>query len=193
MAPVDPRIERTKSVVLDAAFAVIGDVGFAGATIDAIAQRSGVARSTIYRHWPDRVDLLIEAMGNTVGSVESVTTGNLHDDLAALALQIGTVLSSEPIGSVIASIILESRRDPAIDQLRARFTRHRRNEGSTLVAHAIERGELPADTDPHEVAEELAAKVFFHALVLRQPLDTDWAAALVEGMLERYSSVGNEA
>ncbi|NND84469.1 MAG: helix-turn-helix transcriptional regulator, partial [Acidimicrobiia bacterium] len=75
-APVDPRIERTKDVVLRAAFAVIGEVGFGGATIDAIAQKSGVARSTIYRHWPDRADLLIESMSRMVGSVESVATGN---------------------------------------------------------------------------------------------------------------------
>ncbi|UCG40256.1 MAG: helix-turn-helix transcriptional regulator, partial [Acidimicrobiia bacterium] len=74
--PVDPRIERTKTVVLQAAFAVIGELGFGGATIDAIAQRSGVARSTIYRHWPDRADLLIESMAHMVGSVESVTTGD---------------------------------------------------------------------------------------------------------------------
>ena len=188
---VDPRIERTKSVVLRAAFEVIGDLGFGGATIDAIAQRSGVARSTIYRHWPDRDDLLIESMAHMVGTVESVTTGNLHDDLIALALQIGVVLSTEPIGSVVASIITESRRDESLDQLRARFVDHRKHEGSALVAAAIERGELPETTDPLEVAEDLAARVFFQALILREPIDPAWAGAYVDGLLARYSSVGD--
>jgi AcrR family transcriptional regulator len=188
--PVDPRIERTKTVVLQAAFAVIGELGFGGATIDAIAQHSGVARSTIYRHWPDRDDLLIESMAHMVGTVESVTTGNLHDDLVALALQIGTVLATEPIGSVVASIITESRRDENLDQLRARFVEHRKREGSALVAAAVERGELPDTTDPLEVAEDLAARVFFQALILREPIDLPWAERYVDGLLARYSSVG---
>lgn len=191
--PVDPRIERTKTVVLQAAFAVIGELGFGGATIDAIAQRSGVARSTIYRHWPDRADLLIESMAHMVGSVESVTTGDIRSDLVALAMQVGNVLGSEPMGSVIASVVLESRRDEDLDQLRTKFVQHRKAEGKALVAAAIDRGELPSATDPLEVAEELAARVFFQALVLRETLDVAWAEELVDGMVARYSSAGSDA
>lgn len=191
--PVDPRIERTKTVVLQAAFAVIGELGFGGATIDAIAQRSGVARSTIYRHWPDRADLLIESMAHMVGSVESVTTGDIRSDLVALAMQVGNVLGSEPMGSVMASVVLESRRDEDLDQLRAKFVQHRKAEGNALVAAAIDRGELPSATDPLEVAEELAARVFFQALVLRETLDVAWAEELVDGMVARYSSAGSDA
>jgi AcrR family transcriptional regulator len=191
--PVDPRIERTKTVVLQAAFAVIGELGFGGATIDAIAQRSGVARSTIYRHWPDRADLLIESMAHTVGSVGSVTIGDIRSDLVALAMQVGNVLGSEPMGSVIASVVLESRRDKDLDQLRAKFVEHRKAEGKALVAAAIDRGELPPATDPLEVAEELAARVFFQTLVLRETLDGAWAEELVDGIVARYSSVGSDA
>jgi AcrR family transcriptional regulator len=191
--PVDPRIERTKTVVLQAAFAVIGELGFGGATIDAIAQRSGVARSTIYRHWPDRADLLIQSMAHMVGSVESVTTGDIRSDLVALAMQAGNVLGSEPMGSVIASVVLESRRDEDLDQLRTKFVQHRKAEGKALVAAAIDRGELPSATDPLEVAEELAARVFFQALVLRETLDVAWAEELVDGMVARYSSAGSDA
>lgn len=191
---MDPRIERTRTAVLDAAFAVIGEVGFAGATIDAISRRSGVARSTIYRHWSDRDDLLVESMSRAVGTVGSVATGSLRDDLVALALQIGAVLAAEPIGSVIASVLLESRRDPALDRLRSRFVEHRRAEGRRLVADAIRRGELPGSIDPLEVAEALAARVLFRAIMLREPTDPRWAAEFVDGLLARYSSVaGNDA
>lgn len=179
--------------MLQAAFAVIGDAGFGGATIDAIAQRSGVARSTIYRHWPDRWDLLIESMAHMVGSVESVTTGEIRTDLAALAMQVGTVLSSGPMGSVIASMLLEARRDDQLDELRARFVDQRKREAGALVAGAIERGELPPDTDPLAVGIELVAQVFFRAMILRQPVDIPWVEALVDGMLARYCSLGREA
>lgn len=176
--------------MLDAAFAVVGEVGFAGATIDAIARRSGVARSTIYRHWPDRSDLLIEAMSAMVGAVESVSTGHLHSDLVALALQVGGVLESEPIGSVIATAVLESRRDADLDRLRIRFIGHRRDSARALVATAVERGELPDSTEPLDVVEELAARVFFRVLGLREPVDAEWADDTVARMLARYRSVG---
>ena len=65
----DPRIERTHRVVLDAAIEVIAEHGFAGTTIDAIASRSGVARSTIYRNWNGRTELMLEAVRARVGPV----------------------------------------------------------------------------------------------------------------------------
>ncbi|MEX1280276.1 MAG: helix-turn-helix domain-containing protein, partial [Acidimicrobiia bacterium] len=82
----DPRIERTRRVVLGAAVEVVAERGFSGATIDAIAQRSGVARSTIYRHWPDRGDLLLEAVSDRVGPVEASVTGDLREDLIGLVV-----------------------------------------------------------------------------------------------------------
>ncbi|MFC2153638.1 TetR/AcrR family transcriptional regulator, partial [Actinomycetota bacterium] len=66
---VDPRIERTRTVVMRTAIDIVAERGFQGASIDAIAQRSGVARSTIYRHWPDKSDLLLEAIGAAIGDI----------------------------------------------------------------------------------------------------------------------------
>ena len=89
---VDPRIEQTRRIVLGAAVEVIAERGFGGATIDSIAQRCGVARSTIYRHWPDRMELLLEAVNARVGPVETFATGDLREDLVSLILRLGDLL-----------------------------------------------------------------------------------------------------
>ena len=81
---VEPRIARTRTVVFAAAIEIVAERGFAGASIDAIAQRAGVARSTIYRNWPTRVDLLLEAVGSELDPIESLAMGDLRAELAAI-------------------------------------------------------------------------------------------------------------
>lgn len=183
---LDPRIERTRSVVLGAAVDVVAERGFGGATIDAIAQRSGVARSTIYRHWPDRMDLLLEAVSDRVGSVEASVTGDLREDLIGLVVHLGELLGSEPIGSVAAALILESRRDPALDEVRRRFIGQRRAAAARVIGEGIERAQFDPGTDPDTLADDLASPVFFRSLALHESIDRDWAAAHVDRWLDRH-------
>ena len=180
---VDPRIERTRTVVLDAAVQVIADQGFAGATIDAIARRCGVARSTIYRHWPDRVDLLLDAFSSRIGTVDALIAGDLRRDLVAISLRLADLLTSEPIGSVVASLILEARHDPQLEELRQRFVTVRQEAVTHILAAAIEEGRLPPLEDPTSLAADLAAPIFFRALVLRAPIDRPWVEARVDRWL----------
>src|ERR1035437_5401664 len=115
---VESRIARTRKVVFAAAIEIVAERGFAGASIEAIAQRAGVARSTIYRNWPTRVDLLLEAVGSELDPIESLAMGNLRADLAAIATHLAELLTSQRMGSVVASIILEARRDSELEELR---------------------------------------------------------------------------
>ena len=88
MAPdqelLDPRIARTRSVVLAAAIELAGECGFGRTTIEAIAKKSGVARSTIYRHWDSLPELLHDTMHETVPSQPTIDTGSLRGDLLAI-------------------------------------------------------------------------------------------------------------
>ena len=70
-------------MILDAAAEVISDVGFGRASIEAISKRSGVARSTIYRDWPKREDLLLESVGERIGPMKIADTGHFRADLIA--------------------------------------------------------------------------------------------------------------
>ena len=185
---IDPRIERTRRVVLDAAAELVGECGFGRASIEAISERSGVARSTIYRHWPERSELLVEAVGKRVGPVADVDSGDLRTDLLQVFSHLGNLLSSEPTKCVAASFIAEAMRDPELAALHAKFTERRRAVSTTLIERAISRGDLPKTTDPAAMADDLAAPVFFRALILHQPIDKTWIESHVDRWIEIYQS-----
>lgn len=185
---IDPRIERTRRVVLDAAAELVGECGFGRASIEAISERSGVARSTIYRHWPERSELLVEAVGKRVGPVAAIDSGDLRTDLLEVLNHLGNLLSSEPTKSVAASFIAEAMRDPELAALHAKFTKRRRAVSTTLIEKAISRGDLPKTTDPAAMADDLAAPVFFRALILHQPIEKTWIESHVDRWIEIYQS-----
>lgn len=185
---IDPRIERTRRVVLDAAAELVGECGFGRASIEAISERSGVARSTIYRHWPERSELLVEAVGKRVGPVAAVDSGDLRTDLLQVFSHLGNLLSSEPTKCVAASFIAEAMRDPELAALHAKFTERRRAVSTTLIERAISRGDLPKTTDPAAMADDLAAPVFFRALILHQPVEKTWIESHVDRWIEIYQS-----
>ncbi|MGB5433694.1 MAG: TetR/AcrR family transcriptional regulator [Acidimicrobiia bacterium] len=184
--PVDPRIERTRTVVLQTAVEIVAEQGFAGASIDAIAQRSGVARSTIYRHWPQKMDLLLEAVGSAAGDIGSLTVGDLREDLIAVSTHLAELLGSEPRGSVMASIILESRREPALDELRRKLIAQRQLAVERVIGDAMSRGDLRDTERADVIANDLAAQIMFRSLVLRESMDRAWIEDLVDRVLRLH-------
>ena len=82
-ATVDPRVTRTRHAVLAAAREVLLDEGWEGVTLGRVAERSGYARTTLYRHWPQRLDLLRDLIREEARLAHTTPTGNLRDDLVA--------------------------------------------------------------------------------------------------------------
>lgn len=187
---LEPRIARTREVVFAAAIELVAERGFAGASIEAIAERAGVARSTIYRNWPTRIDLLLQAVGSEVGGIESLAKGDLREDLVAIVSRLADLLSSDVMGSVAASIVLEARHDPDLEELRRRFLASRRTALDTVIRAAVARGDLPTDTDMQLLEDELAAQVTYRTLVLRAGIDGAWVEDLVDRCLERHGASG---
>ena len=139
-----------------------------------------MARSTIYRHWPERSELLLEAIGKHLPPMVTEETGDLRTDLTAKLSELARLLSTEPTGTVVASFIVEARRDPELSSMHRKFTKMRRSAAIGVIRRAIESGELPEDTDPKTMADDLAAPIFYKALVLRQPIDESWVQAHVD-------------
>lgn len=188
MAPaaIDPRVERTRRVVRDATIDVIAEHGFGGATIEAIATRSGVARSTIYRNWGGRTELLLDSVRFRFGPAVETIVGDLRQDLLAVATRLTDLLTNEPMASVAASLLLESRRDPALADLRQRFAEGRMREIVRVVDEAKSRGELGPEPDGVAIASELGGPIFLRAMVLRQPIEPSWLEAHVDAVVTRY-------
>ena len=187
--PIDPRVERTRSAVLDAVMELLAECGFDGITIEGIADRSGVARSTIYRHWPDRLDLLTQAIQAQELAIEPADTGSLRADLLAWAEPMCEAFVDPCLGGMVASLMAEARRDVHLAALYGSITRHRLDHAVTVVERAKARGELPAETDAVQFADDLAAPLFFRAFVTHQSLDAAFVTAHIDRWIALYRGV----
>jgi AcrR family transcriptional regulator len=188
--PVDPRIERTRQVVLAATSELVAELGYSDVTIEAISERSGVARSTIYRHWKQLPALMLDAIAATIQGADPPDTGELRADLVLLVGELAELLTSERFSQIAIALIVESHRDPDIAEVHARFLRGRQQRTVAAIQRGIERGELPATVDPPTMAFDLAAPVFFRALVQHQPVDKDFVEQHVDRWLSIHRQIG---
>lgn len=187
---VDPRITRTRSVVIEAAMTLAGECGIGRTTIEAIAERSGVARSTIYRHWDSLPELLHEAMRETVKSADSIDTGTLRGDLNAIYNELAGFMASPTVGHIAVSIFAEARRDPHVSELLKGFSAERRRRVTDTIERAKTRGELPHAVDEVEMSIDLSAPMFFRTIVLQETIGPKSIAKHVDRWLTHYGYTG---
>ena len=187
---LDPRIARTRSVVIAAAMELVSECGFGRATIEGIAEKSGVARSTIYRHWDSLAEILHDAMVETVSAHGDVDTGTLRGDLIEIYTHLGEHLSSPTLGHIVVSMFAEARRDEKAAALLHRFSKERRQRVLDSIDAAKTRGELPESADGMQMTIDLAAPIFFRAIVLLETIDPDFIEAHVDRWLDHYGYEG---
>lgn len=146
--------------VLDAALVELSRVGYADFRIEAVARRAEVNKTTIYRRWPSRVELvgaLVERMQAALRESPLPDTGELERDLV-MAFERRSASARTRVGRAWARLLAE-RRQAEVEALVGAAVRERRGEWATMVTRAIERGELPADTDAALVLELVRAIV----------------------------------
>lgn len=180
---LDPRVRRTRAAVLAAAAEVLGEGGLGAFSLDAVAQRADVARSTLYRHWPDREHLLLDTVAAHGPVAEDPDTGRLRDDLLAAVGPFSAFIGDGHTRAMLLSMLAEAARDPAVAALHERLTEARRDLLRRLVMRAVARGELPGDVDVELLLDDLAAGVIHRAFVLGREVDTEHLAAHVDRFL----------
>lgn len=170
---VDPRVERSRAKVLAAASALLREVGFAEVTIEQISERSGVSRSTMYRHWTTREEILRDAFSVVALPDPALTDGDavdLREDLRGYARVFADGLENA-WGRAAATLAMTALDDPAQRQVIATFTDGYARDVALLLERAVERGEAVAPCDPAEVADRLVAPLFHRYLFRHLPLD----------------------
>lgn len=180
---VDPRIVRTKAAVLGAAAELLADVGYGKTTIEGIAERSGVARSTIYRHWSDISQLLVDAMNTLAPRYEVVEGVDLRTDLVTMMTLTATALANPRIARLTATLTDAATRDPDLAVLHTRFSMARRRPALIALRRAIDRHEIKPDTDIDEVATILVSPLFYRRFYTHEPVDTDFISRHVDRIL----------
>lgn len=168
---VDPRIERTRSVVVDATATLLAREGFERITIDAIAEQSGVARSTIYRHWPDRADLLAQGFAVVCSVEHTPDHGTLTEDLRHKGSMLANGLTEDAWGRMLPSLVGASAHDEDLERALLRFNADRRGDALELIQRSVDRGEVDADADITAALERFIGPFFLRHLMTHDPID----------------------
>jgi AcrR family transcriptional regulator len=186
-----PRSEKARKAILDAAAELLLAQGLEAVSMDAVADRAGVSKATIYRWWPTKETLALEALYQEWDTARPSPpdTGSLRGDLLALLRPWIRRVRARPYGRVVAALIAEAQTDPKFaTEYHRRFVEPRREPARALFKHAIERGEIPAETKV-EVALDLLYGSLYHRLLHgHAPLDDRFVQDVVETALAGLGS-----
>jgi len=180
------RSQRARQAVLDATADLVAEVGVERTTIDEIASRSGVAKTTIYRHFSSKQALVVEAVHACTHIPVVTDTGSLRDDL--ISCFSGTTKASYDgrLGDMMLSLMDAAQRDPELGRLVRAQTDQRRRFATEVIERAVSRGDLPADVDVDLLVTLVAGPLIYTKLVRRQRVTDELVAAVVDSVLSRF-------
>lgn len=158
-----------RSDVLAAVEAELTEHGYDGLTIDAVAARSGVHRTTLYRRWKTVAGLLVDLLeAGADDAWEPADTGSLEGDLIAVNREVHAALTARP--SVTQAVIAASFRTTEAAEALTRFWEDRYARTARVVERAVARGEIPADVDAQRLLLTATAPLYHQLVLLRQPM-----------------------
>jgi AcrR family transcriptional regulator len=177
------RSERARDEVLQATADLVAEVGLERTTIDEISARSGVAKTTIYRHWPTKQALLIAAVRSCLEYLPTPNTGDVRADLIACFDHMVRAGLGSRVGKMLTSLLDCAERDPELDRLLRAYMVDRSLPVRTVLQLAQYRGELPADLDLLVAAALFMGPVSYRKTILREPITEEYVAAIVDAGL----------
>ncbi|SDG87078.1 transcriptional regulator, TetR family [Lentzea fradiae] len=183
------RSEEARQAVLEAADDLLAERGFAGVTIEGIAARAGVAKQTIYRWWPSKVDVLLEAFGEDMAQhLTPEDHGDLGTDLRTHLSRLAEFLTGTDPGAVFRALAGQAQHDPQLaTRLRDGHLSGQRERDGLPLRWAIERGDLPADLDVGTALDQLVGPVYYRVLVTGTPVTRAFTDDLVDAFLHRHA------
>ena len=179
----DKRVQRSKDSILAVTYKLLTEEGIGGVSVDEVSRRSGVSKTTIYRHWPSRSALLMDACSKIGGVPVTPDTGTLKGDITALATSFAQQLKSARWAAVLPSIIDAAERDPELAQVLAQLHAGQMVPYFAVAEQAKKRGELAPGTNVSEFADSIVAPFFYRRWFSREPLDDAFVKGLVRGLL----------
>jgi AcrR family transcriptional regulator len=181
----DERVTRSKSTVLATAFQILSEAGLGAFSIDEVSRRSGVAKMTIYRHWPSRSALLLDACSQMSSSrADPPDTGTFAADLLALTKGLAASLQSARWSSLLPSIIDAAERDPQLAELHAKQHAVVTSAFRSVVERAKGRKQLSPRTDPSTVIALVMGPLVYRRWFSREKIDDAFVALIVKSALQ---------
>ena len=166
-----PRNEACTGEILEAALHLVAEVGIAGLTMDAVAQRAGVGKATIYRRWTSKEALMLDAWMSCVRKPEAPDTGTLQGDLEALLGGIDSPLSDRELQRVFPQMIAAAKVNPDVADAYRAFVEQRRAPMRAVLLRGVERGEIDPALDLEVVQDLVIAPLMYRWIVTDAPID----------------------
>ncbi|HWQ01813.1 MAG TPA: TetR/AcrR family transcriptional regulator [Gaiellaceae bacterium] len=186
----DRRSERSKQAILDATRELLAEEGgVRSLTIEAVAARSGVAKTTIYRRWRDKWELALDAaMIDMLSSFDDpVDVGDTRKELITFVNSAVRTLGSKPYGPALQGLASEVATDPELARVYQEYVvEPRRLQIQAVIERGIERGDLRPDTDPRMIQELLIGPIYYRLLFSGPPFDRKLGPRLVDAVLDGF-------
>jgi AcrR family transcriptional regulator len=185
------RAERSREAILGATRELLAEEGGVRAlTVEAVAARSGVAKTTIYRRWRDKWELALDAVMIDMlpGFTDPVDVGDTRKELITFVGSVVKIWSTPPFGSSMQGLVSEIATHPELArEYLERVVEPRRQQLAPVIERGISRGDLRLDTDLRLVHEFLVGPILYRLLLSGGPLDSKLATRLVDDVLAGFA------
>lgn len=189
--PGRKRSEDSRRAILAAALELVAEAGYGRLTIDGIATRSGTGKQTIYRWWPSKADVLMDALASTADlRVPVPEEPTLADDLRAFLSASFALAGRPPVREGLRALMAHAQLDPAFGRrFRTDFLERRRAALTALLERADRRGDRPEGLSPGTVCDIVFGVIWYRVLATDAPLD----ATLVDELVTALAPGGRRA
>ncbi|MFG3030351.1 TetR/AcrR family transcriptional regulator [Streptomyces sp. NPDC048253] len=186
-----PRSAAADTAILAATREALVELGWSKLTLGDVATRAGVAKTTLYRRWAGKNELVVDAVAELFGELELPDRGSLAADIEGVVLQFAAILARPEAKSGLMAAVAESTRDDALrERIRASIVDPQKDLVLEGRARAQARGELPPQADPAEAArtvdlifDVVAGAVVHRTLVSAEPADEEWVRSFTRVLL----------
>ncbi|MFE6625113.1 TetR/AcrR family transcriptional regulator [Streptomyces sp. NPDC008086] len=189
--PGRPRSAAAATAILAATREALVDLGWSKLTLGDVATRAGVAKTTIYRRWPGKNELVVDAVAELFDELELPDRGSLAADIEGVVLQFAAILDRPEARSGLMAVVAESTRDEALrERIRESIVERQKRLVLQGRTRAQTRGELPPESDPEDAArtvdlifDVVAGAVVHRTLVSGCPADEEWVRGFTQVLL----------
>lgn len=185
-----PRSPQVDAAILEAGFDQLAAVGFDRLTMEAVAERAGVSKATLYLRWSTKEDLVVAVVDRFVSEIAIPDSGTVEGDLVHMMEDAVRVYGGRP-GAVIPGLLSALAYNKRLaETFRGRFLGPRRTALRTVIDRAVRRGEFPESVDRELALDFLGGPLFYRLLLTGGPLDQRLARDVVSVMLYGLSTRG---
>ena len=185
---IDPRVAQTRRAVHAATLAVIAESGVQAATVERIADRAGVSRSTVYRRWPSLAQLYFEAFGTLARRAPQPVQGDTATELLRYLTDYADRLNDDTYCSVLVALLDAAWRNPELALVRGTLFDERSSRAAAIVDAGIAAGRLRTDLDRRQALDAIVAPFLYRRVVEQQRLTRQDVRRLRDDVLARFGA-----